>query len=84
MKTNSTIHFLRCNDQIISDPKIIAEEFAETFMKNSSTANYQTDFITYKEKAESESNMTPIDDINYDNDMNSPISMHELQEVLKG
>lgn len=83
MKTNSTIHFLRCNDQIISDPKIIAEEFAETFMKNSSTANYQTDFITYKEKAESESNMTPIDDINYDNDMNSPISMHELQEVLK-
>lgn len=83
MKTNSTIHFLRCNDQIIRDPKIIAEEFAETFMKNSSTSNYHTEFITYKEKAESEPNMTPIDDSIYDNDMNSPIFMHELQQVLK-
>lgn len=78
-KKNTIFTTTLVKDNVITtSQKDIAEIFAETFEKNSSTDNYSPEFITYKNQKEE----TPLNITNQENDINKPFTIDEINTAI--
>lgn len=74
-----TVEQLKTSDELITNPVMIAEEFGATFAKISNDSSYTDDFKIIKESTEE----IPLALYGgYNDSINSPFSMEELDEAI--